>query len=261
MAHARVALWVVTLTALAVCVRALFIDVVPGIFAGAALCALLVTYLLGVFNPRWEMFGNISEPKRTLFLHTMPETAAAQALLAQIAAQYTVSLLAVVDELSLGAQLTHPSSSQPGTQSSTQVNTEQLESSRLPQTENKSEDCYALELPLALVALCFVFSRPASHWLQRGKAFAQRRDAQVSCVLLPRYFAPSGCFIAAKSSGLEVVLAPRRRYSLAKQAPNAVGNLGVAQLKEFPVSPTPEQVSAWFTQLSDVPVVAGPNDT
>jgi hypothetical protein len=60
LAPARVALWCVTLTALAVCARALWIDVVPGPLLVAVAVSLTATLGFGIARPTWQMFGEVT---------------------------------------------------------------------------------------------------------------------------------------------------------------------------------------------------------
>jgi peptidoglycan/xylan/chitin deacetylase (PgdA/CDA1 family) len=83
---ARVGLWIVTLAALALCVRAWWIDVVPGLLLVSSLGLVTLVVGLGIANPRWEMFGFVldrigdSPASAALFLECSGEALSAELL-------------------------------------------------------------------------------------------------------------------------------------------------------------------------------------
>jgi hypothetical protein len=241
MTQARITLWIVTLTALAVSVRALFVDVVPGVFAGSVLLALLATYLLGVCNPRWEMLGDLGahprnateSPESTsrVCLALLPASPQSGTQLQQLATHHGVELLEVVDAHALQSPADAPNGKDP------------------PTVVTPSTRFVVLEPPLSVVILGVFLSRPARKWLERGVSFAKQQGAVATSVLLPKRFAPSGCFSAAKRTGLDVFLASRRRYTLGAVHQTRDSELRVVLFDAFPNDPTPEQANEWFAGL------------
>lgn len=225
MSLARVVLWIATLAALALALRALWVDIVPGAVAAGALVVLVVLVVLGVRYPEWEMFGSVRS-----------ELSEARAL------GCVVELGPAVTETGLGAL---------------QAMLERHEAHVTLNGDNAALLLAAPQLAASGHELAISSSQlpPRALWFSAAarRVFSQRRAAlppaargALRAVLLPRRFGPPAVLDAARRSGLVCVVA------VAIDLERVTAPVETIVQARIPDDATLETFAVWLSHMSEL---------